>query len=179
MEYTKIKFSELPEGVGFWPEDSWHGGDPGVERVIKDGVVVWMDGTKQAITQKDPNDTIYIRKEVPMKDLQAQLEQAKKDKKLSAATLDKEIARIEQQIAESEEVYSVGDRFRHNGKEKFHLVCTDAGCGIISLKTGVEYGTGFVVVDNCIKITKKELESMGAGFSSLTRYFDYQKDRKK
>jgi hypothetical protein len=180
MEYTKIKFSELPEGVGFWVFD--HSvGDLSFERIIMDGECGYVNDRCFPFAQPNPNHTIYIRKEdsMSLEDKKSALAQAIKDQDKSNNVFDATIADLKQQIAEGEVTYSIGDRFRDCNERKIHMVqLDDDTVALILLSTGEPWsirGRNYRAKD-VYCITSTELNNLTDG-SELTRYFDFQKKK--
>jgi hypothetical protein len=108
--------------------------------------------------------------------LQDKLEQAKKDIKIAVEAAGVEIADLEKQIADSEVVYSIGDRFV-SGTGKCILVRIGLDkFGIVSLSTGNYHYGEFEKPEDCDRITPDELLAIYSG--ELTRYWDARKQCK-
>jgi hypothetical protein len=178
-DYKQIKFKDLPEGVGFWCSNSMLLGDPEIERVIKDGITIWMDGTKGRIIQRNPEETVYI-KEADMKDTKKELEAKRQELQAHSNDTINRIAELDKQIADSKVVYSIGDRFKQGEDNKYMLaraVQYGKAVVLVSLRTGLRWNGKVLDVSNDERITAKE---MGYFFSGghLTRCWDYQKQER-
>jgi hypothetical protein len=183
MEYTKIKFKDLPEGVGFWlgfyADNGVH--KPHLKKIVRNERCCWADGTDWEPEQCQPNDTIYIRKEdsMSLEDKKSALAQAVKDQDKSNNVFDATIADLKQQIAECEVVYSVADRFQFEDGSKFLLSrVANKKVMLIGLGDG-NRNLEAVTVRDTIRITEKELRKTMVKPDKFTRYFDYQKDKAK
>jgi len=108
-------------------------------------------------------------------ELQAQLEQARQDKKLAIGTADKEIQRIKTLIADSEVTYSVGDRFKDDEGEKTILVSSLTMEVVMAcLKNGNRYGDS-TPVSSWREIPQAEFLAKFGERNTFTRYWDARK----
>jgi hypothetical protein len=88
------------------------------------------------------------------------------------------VAKIKQQIADSEVTYSIGDRFIHDElKTKCILVRVNlTQYGIVGLDSGNYYFGKNDAPANCNRITPDELSRLYSG--KITRYWDNRKQQK-
>ena len=108
--------------------------------------------------------------------LQDRLEQAKRDRRTNMDIMDIEIKAIEQQIADAEVTYSVGDRFKGHSKKWIISVCPRGNeVSLVALDSGCLCCSSTEVVDRK-RITRGEF-SVFAG-KDLTRYWDARKQCK-
>lgn len=114
-----------------------------------------------------------------MDDLEARLEQAKRDRTIQIGTMelmDREIANLEQQIADSEVTYSMGDKFRIDLDE--YLLCqTDASyIAMIKIETG-NRSLDPVKVEDTYAVTLAEMQRV-CTIDKYVRYWDARKQKK-
>ncbi len=111
-------------------------------------------------------------------ELEAKLEQAKKDRVAVNITLNAEIAALEREIADSEVTYSIGDRFCHVDGGQKYLLSSDGHekCQLTCLADG-EIWSAPVYCDEIKCITKDEFNKIrhNIGFA---RYWDARKKKK-
>jgi deoxycytidine triphosphate deaminase len=107
-----------------------------------------------------------------MEDLQARLEQAKKDIKIAVEAAGVEIAALEKQIADSEVTYSIGDRFVEDGKTgKYILVRVRENAVLLTRLDDGNRWTGHIDVKDDFFITPKEFLLIST-HEKFVRYWD-------
>lgn len=118
-----------------------------------------------------------------MEDLKARLEQVVKDRNIQLGALedmDNEVEDIKKQIADSEDTYSVGDRFTGNSTARKYML-VEVYCSkiaLIRLDTGECFGGGKQTIVHCIEeISQIEMGDIKDG-GSFTRYWDNRKQCK-
>ena len=111
-----------------------------------------------------------------MEELKAKLEQVKKDFKIAADVAGVAIADLEQQIADSEATYSIGDRFKDGMGMKLILIavtgCSNRKCWVMLARLKDGHGIRSTVED-WNRISPDEIN-----LQDYTRYWDARKQEK-
>lgn len=110
------------------------------------------------------------------KELQAKLEQNKKDQRSTQEKLQEEQRKIEKQIEALEVTYSHGDRFRGISGDKYMIALGNKGAiCLLRLKSGIAWA-GICHPKEASRITWSELGEICKP-ENLTRYWDNRKGK--